>query len=558
MRRIRRPLTSSPASPPFFPCFVPLLFVMLLLPALGPEPARAADPVFTITRIEPRIDPAAPERRSVVLQFNAPCGSSVIEEDLKILPPVPNRGDAFRVLQETPDSVSIPGRFEPGKKYTVFLPDDFVCGGRKYSRTVASFTMPDLPSKVAFREKGSVVERDSRQILNLSLTNVEELDVRTLRLPLLLVPAASSASDFGRLRDLSSARYAALRASLGDDPAFRRFLVEPAENRQAFRPGKSRNEATTFSVPLSFRKDREKGAALAVAAASLGSGREAESPVKVLCVTDLGLATKRSRNSLLVWATSLRTGQPREGVAIVAVTRDGFAIPLGTTGKDGLLGAKGFHKLRSVPLEERKVPEKPATAGDVAYVLAATEEDSAFLAIADGGLVADWIGPGEPMRIGDRLLRGLVFTERGIYRPGESVHFKGTVRAFRSGAVTPPEKLSVAFTVINSKQEEVFRKSVLLSEFGTAADVLKIASHYPLGTYTVKMAPEGIAVIGGAPPKGPAVDEEGDPEEEEGESPPGWTPRERSRPPSRCRKSVPRGTSPPYASGSRSGRTTAT
>ena len=513
MRRSRRRLTSSPASSPFFPVLVPLLFALLLIQALVPAPARAADPTFTITKIEPRIDPAKPERRSVVLRFNAPCDASVLGAALKILPPVAQYREGIGVHQETPDRVTVSGRFEPGKRYTVFLPDDFACSGRKYVRSATAFTMPDLPSKITFREKGSVVERDSRQILNLSLTNVEELDVRVLRLPLLLVPAASAASGFDRVRELATARFGALRESLGNDPAFRLFLGEPAENRQAFRPGKPRNEAAAFSVPLSFRKDREKGAALAAAAAGMGSGREAESPVKVLCVTDLGLATKRSRNSLLVWATSLRTGQPREGVAIVAVTRDGFAIPLGTTGKDGLLGAKGLHKLRSVALEEKKAPEKPVTVGDVAFVLAATEEDAAFLAVADGDLAADWIGPGEPMRIGDRLLRGQVFTERGIYRPGESVHFKGTVRAYRSGAVAPPEKLSVAFTVINSKQEEVFRKSVSLSEFGTAADVLKIPSHFPLGTYTVKMAPEGVAVVGGSPPARPAVDE-GDPEEE--------------------------------------------
>jgi uncharacterized protein YfaS (alpha-2-macroglobulin family) len=516
MRRTRGRLTSSPASSPFFPILVSLLFATLLHPALGPPPARAAEQTFTITKIEPRIDPAQREQRGIALQFNAPCDASIVEKALKVLPPVAQQRGAIRLRQEAPDRVALFGRFEPGKNYTVFLPDDFACGGRKYSRSTTSVTMPDLPSKITFQEKGSAIERDSRQILNLSLTNVEELDVRALRLPLLLVPAASSASGFDRVRELATARYDALRKSLGGDPAFRPFLVEPVESRQAFRPGKPRNEAATFSVPLSFRKDREKGAALAVTATGAGSGREAGNPVKVLCVTDIGLATKRSRNSLLVWATSLRTGQPLAGVAILAVTSDGFAIPLGTTGKDGLLGAQGFRQLRAVPLEEKKTREKPVAAGDVAFVLAATKEDAAFLAVGDGDLAADWIGGGEPMRIGDRLLRGLVFTERGIYRPGESVHFKGTVRAYRSGAVGPPEKLSVAFTVINSRQEEVFRKTVPLSEFGTAADVLKIPSHFPLGTYTVKMAPEGIDAVGAARPGKTAVNED-DPEEEWGD-----------------------------------------
>jgi hypothetical protein len=148
------------------------------------------------------------------------------------------RREDIQVHQEAPDRINVPGRFEPGRKYTIFLPDDFSCNGRKYVRSVTSFTMPDLPPRVAFGEKGSVIERDSRQILNLSLTNVEELEVRTLRLPLLLVPAASSDPDFERVRDLVTTRYSALRDSLGNDPAFRFFLAEPAESRQAFHPRK--------------------------------------------------------------------------------------------------------------------------------------------------------------------------------------------------------------------------------------------------------------------------------------------------------------------------------
>jgi hypothetical protein len=507
-------LTSSPASSLSFPLFVPLLLAILLAPSLGPPQARAADPTFTITKIESQIHLAGPEQRSLVLQFNAPCDSTDFAGVLKILPSVARRWTDIQVHQEAPDRVSIPGRFVPGTKYTVFLPDDFACNGRKYVRTLTSYTMPDLPPRIAFGEKGSVIERDSRQILNASVTNVGELEARALRIPLLLVPAVASIPNYDGVRDRVSTRFKALREAVGDDPALRPFLREPVEDRQAFRPGKSRNEAATFSIPLSFRKDREKGAVLVVAAAGMGAAEEAESPAKILCVTDLGLATKRSRNSLLAWATSLRTGQPREGVSIIAVTHDGFAIPLGTTGKDGLLGAKSLHKLRSIALEDAKTPEKPVMAGDVAFVLAATEDDAAFLTLAEEDLKADWIGPGEPMRIGDRLLRGQVFTERGIYRPGESVHFKGAVRAYRSGAVAPPENLSVGFTVINSRQEEVFRKIVPLSGFGTAAAVLQIPAHYPLGTYTLKMAPEGIAVVGGAAPAPAAIAGESDPEEE--------------------------------------------
>jgi hypothetical protein len=149
---------------------------------------------------------------------------------MKILPSAERRREDIRVHQEAPDRINVPGRFEPGRKYTIFLPDDFSCNGRKYVRSVTSFTMPDLPPRVAFGEKGSVIERDSRQILNLSLTNVEELDVRTSFSSFRARRSDSTGSDpatrYSALRDfLATIR---LRASQSGRDARRSIPESPA------------------------------------------------------------------------------------------------------------------------------------------------------------------------------------------------------------------------------------------------------------------------------------------------------------------------------------------
>ena len=51
----------------------------------------------------------------------------------------------------------------------------------------------------------------------------------------------------------------------------------------------------------------------------------------------------------------------------------------------------------------------------------------------------------------------------------------------------PPSGTRPVFTILNSKGEEVFRKDIPLSEFGTASDTLGIKPYFPLGTYTVNM-----------------------------------------------------------------------
>jgi uncharacterized protein YfaS (alpha-2-macroglobulin family) len=55
-----------------------------------------------------------------------------------------------------------------------------------------------------------------------------------------------------------------------------------------------------------------------------------------------------------------------------------------------------------------------------------------------------------------RNLKGNVFTERGVYRPGEKVYFKGAVREFGQGRIFPPKGEVCFFEVISPKGEQVF------------------------------------------------------------------------------------------------------
>ena len=63
------------------------------------------------------------------------------------------------------------------------------------------------------------------------------------------------------------------------------------------------------------------------------------------------------------------------------------------------------------------------------------------------------------MKAGEKIrnLRGNVFTERGVYRPGEKVYFKGTVREYGNGRISSRPKDEVCFfEVISPKGEQVF------------------------------------------------------------------------------------------------------
>ena len=152
-------------------------------------------------------------------------------------------------------------------------------------------------------------------------------------------------------------------------------------------------------------------------------------------------------------------------------------------------------------------------------VLAASSADASFIEIKQTGtLRPDWVqqtgyssakqkpirkkratpagAPDETASLSQeqRLLRGHLFTERGIYRPGDRVFFKGTVREYKNGEILPPSGINALFTITNSKDEEIYRKEISLSEFGTANDYLDTKSFFTLGTYSIKMQfPDGSA-----------------------------------------------------------------
>src|SRR5207247_7321004 len=89
----------------------------------------------------------------------------------------------------------------------------------------------------------------------------------------------------------------------------------------------------------------------------------------------------------------------------------------------------------------------------------------------------------------DRLpVAAAVFTERGIYRPGEPVYAKAIVRNGALGALRVPAAGDSMRWVFKDREGGVMRDSIVrLSSFGTAAQTLKLCNDLPLGTYNVSL-----------------------------------------------------------------------
>ncbi len=209
----------------------------------------------------------------------------------------------------------------------------------------------------------------------------------------------------------------------------------------------------------------------------------AEAVVSLVQVTNLGLSVKDSPLNTLVFVTTLDTGTPVEGAAVEIRTLENKVFWKGVTGKDGVALAPDT-KLRREGGNDWEpqfvvVAEK---GGDIGYA------------------VSDWHEGIRHYDFGVRFseeeakprLRGTVFPDRGVYKLGEEVHLKAVLRSdtpkgmalFKKGA-------AIEVTVEDSRGGEQDKRTLPLSEWGTADWVFALPREAPLGGYSVAAKVDG-------------------------------------------------------------------
>ncbi|MBO5910605.1 MAG: hypothetical protein J6Q05_00175, partial [Elusimicrobiaceae bacterium] len=177
-------------------------------------------------------------------------------------------------------------------------------------------------------------------------------------------------------------------------------------------------------------------------------------------LTDVGISFKTSAQDILIWTTSLKTGQPMGGLAVELRGSDNKVVWTGMTDANGLARAPGWEKL-DVPTREWGQPALYA-----------------FITSPNGdGVVSNlWNDGMEPWRFNvnyeytpvAQAFQTYLFAERGVYRPGETVYLKGVVRKQVNGAWKLPSLVRGTLTLSDSHGEEMLKKDVTISSnYGT-------------------------------------------------------------------------------------------
>lgn len=182
------------------------------------------------------------------------------------------------------------------------------------------------------------------------------------------------------------------------------------------------------------------------------------------------LTAYRDDRSVTVWATDFAEGKPIPSMNITLFDANGKSAGSGTTDERGLLTLQTPPNSEQFFLEGKK---------DVLKTSVGPYWNDG-IAPWDFGFSADFRK--RPS------LTGVVITDRPIYRPGDSVQFKGILRSDDDANFTIPETKPVFVSIENNRGEKVFETVSSLDEFGTLAGDFHLAKETATGMYVINVS----------------------------------------------------------------------
>ena len=257
-------------------------------------------------------------------------------------------------------------------------------------------------------------------------------------------------------------------------------IVERFVQKKAFPPGKP-GDAHYEGVDLSqYLSDGRRGIFLLhltpydpARPNRFGEGEGADS--RLIVVTDLGLLVKRALDgSRDVYVQSIRSGQPVGGVSVSVLALNGQTLFTQTSSADGVAH---FPTMKGLERERRPVMILAQSGGDQSFLPIDGEDRKLDYSRFDTGGEVNAASAGE--------LSAYLFSDRGIYRPGDLFHVGLIVRtaSWAHSAAGIPLRAQI----VDPRGIEVKRQPVTVDASGFAELDYTPAETAPTGTWTVSL-----------------------------------------------------------------------
>ena len=410
--------------------------------------------------------PAGPTR----IEFSTPVRGADLLRGLHFLPKTP-----FSVNDTTDEMATwiLDASLKPRTGYAVVVDTTVlrdVFGQKLTGNPVKAFGTTGYDPAVTYDYGMMLVERNGYRTFPIRHVNVDTVQVTTAAVPESLEALVLSAPPWN-LGDIwqrlaPGAEHRAMAVESRRDVPLVSVVRAPV---YAARPG----APALSAVRVTYANDT----------ISKNSYRRS-APVALLQTTDLGITARVGQEEAVIWVTGVQDGVPKSGVDVELRDPKGRTRARGRTNVQGLVRLGGLRD--SSATEEDDSGER----GFAGYVSARLGLDRAVVGINTwSGDLAPWQFNVNSAWGTDRLpVAAAVFTERGIYRPGEPVYVKAIVRRGTLGALRVPVASDSLRWVFHDREGGVMRDSIVrLSSFGTAAQTLKLGNDLPLGAYNIDL-----------------------------------------------------------------------
>lgn len=389
---------------------------------------------------------------------------------LKVTPAVELTWDA--ASSSTPDSeweinnrrptVTVPGKFKPGTQYKIEIAAGVGDIFKQAAAQGLSTTLQtaDLSASLVTGGSLGVVEKsEAAPVLPIEVSNLKTVNVAMWKLT---IP-----------------ELAKLLSNNSDDVT---ALGRAADFKEDEKLSYPRNVARVH--PLKLEKVFGAGVKTGLALVNVNSPdleyRSTSGYQQLVQVTDLAAHLKLGPKSSLVWVTRLSDGKPVADADVTIFDSSGAQAWAGKSNGEGFADVPG-----SVALKLKN----PRYQWEVPFSLVVAQKDGDVSATAstwDSGVEAYEFGLSQGWEGEKPESASFVFTDRGIYKPGDEVFVKGVVRYRVLGELrAPSEGSSLAVTLTDSRGEKVKTETVKVTKHGTFSMKATIGKEAPTGYYSV-------------------------------------------------------------------------
>jgi uncharacterized protein YfaS (alpha-2-macroglobulin family)/TolA-binding protein len=195
----------------------------------------------------------------------------------------------------------------------------------------------------------------------------------------------------------------------------------------------------------------------------------------VVIRSDVDFIVESAWKEAIVFAQNRLTNQPVAN-AEVLISNGKQLIGQGRTGADGVFRVKGAMIREAADL----------------CVHLRTPQGEAMQRLNLRGMTQE-VTEGGDSASGTLTRRGHLYTDRGTYRAGETVHFRGIIRDVKDGAYFVPEGRAYLVRVLGDERRVLQESRVKLNAYGTFEGGVRLPSGAPTGEYTITAtADDGI------------------------------------------------------------------